>query len=385
MHGKSSKSCPYRPFGTLRFLLAVLVMIQHFGSNIVPEPLRAAIYPLAVGTVAVMVFFVLSGFIIAEAVHYNYQTRPGAFLFNRFLRIVPPLAIAMTLSVGVHFVLMQQGMLVDLEGHPRGAEIFTASGLGMNYLSFLPGLREAGLLPEYSFFPYIWAIRAEVLFYFAMVAALVAAAVLRRTGGVAARLSVWLTLAGAGGLVLAAGSIAGKLPDLLAFGPYFVLGAALFYWVNGRRAAALFVPVCLVLMGLHYQDTHAGKVLAYPQDMAFQFGLLAVLVTAVAVCAVARLKSRRLLVLDRFLGEMSFPLYLYHYPVGIVFASLFAGAHSGLTALSAGAVSCIAAVAMYYPVEPLLRRARNRVRGRALDLDVSVASGLAGQAQRAAA
>ena len=137
---------------------------------------------------------------------------------------------------------------------------------------------------------------------------------------------------------------------------------------------------------LHYKDTHAGKVLAYPQDMAFQFGLLAVLVAAVAVCAGSPAeKSRRLLVLDRFLGEMSFPLYLYHYPVGIVFASLFAGAHSGLTALSAGAVSCIAAVAMYYPVEPLLRRARNRVRGRALGLDVSAVAASEGQTQQAAA
>ena len=144
--------CPYRPFGALRFLLAVLVMIQHFGSSIVPEPVRAAIYPLAVGTVAVMVFFVLSGFIIAEAVHCNYQSRPSAFLFNRFLRIVPPLVIAISLSAVVHFLLLQRGQLIDLDGLPRGSEIFTGRELSLNMLSFLPGLREAGLLPDYSFF-----------------------------------------------------------------------------------------------------------------------------------------------------------------------------------------------------------------------------------------
>jgi peptidoglycan/LPS O-acetylase OafA/YrhL len=66
---------------------------------------------------------------------------------------------------------------------------------------------------------------------------------------------------------------------------------------------------------------------------------------------------------------MSFPLYLYHYPVGIVFASLFAGAHSALSAWAAGAISCGVAVVMYYAVEPPLRRVRNRVRGQVIVLD----------------
>jgi peptidoglycan/LPS O-acetylase OafA/YrhL len=324
-------SCPYRPFGALRFLLAVLVMIQHFGSNIVPEPVKAAIYPLAVGTVAVMVFFVLSGFIIAEAVHYNYQSRPGAFLLNRCLRIVPPLVIAISLSAVVHFVLLQQGRLVDLEGHPRGTEIFTTRELGLNMLSFLPGLREAGLLPDYSFFPYIWAIRAEVLFYLALAAALVLTGWGQRLAPAtpAARLSVWLALAGVSAVALTAGSVWGWLPDLLAFGAYFALGAACFYAVNGRKAAMLFLPICLLLIGLQYQGTHSGKALAYPQNMTFQFALLGGLLLAVGVCAFARITSRRWLAVDRYLGELSFPLYLYHYPVGIGFSSVSLGAWGG--------------------------------------------------------
>jgi peptidoglycan/LPS O-acetylase OafA/YrhL len=369
----SKSSCPYRPFGTLRFLLAVLVMIQHFGANIAPVAVQAAVYPLAVGTVAVMVFFVLSGFIIAEAVHFNYQHRAGAFICNRFLRIVPPLAIAVTVSALVHAVLWQQGGVADLEGHPRGPEIFALSELALNYLSFLPGLREMGLLPDYSLFPYIWAIRAEVVFYCAMFAAVLAATVLGRKqqqGRAALPWARWtLALMGTGALLAAGASLRGVLPDLLALGAYFIFGAALFYTLNGRRMAALFLPLAAVLMAWHYSGTHAGKVLAYPQNMPVQFAVLGILVACVAVCAVLRVRSPRMLRVDRWLGEMSFPLYLYHYPVGIVFATLYAGQHSILTLLSAGVVSCGVSVGIYAVVEPPLRRVRNRVRGRALNMN----------------
>jgi hypothetical protein len=53
----------YRSFGGFRLLLAVLVMVQHFGADLAPAPLATALAPYLTGSVAVLVFFALSGFV----------------------------------------------------------------------------------------------------------------------------------------------------------------------------------------------------------------------------------------------------------------------------------------------------------------------------------
>ena len=84
----------YRYFGSFRLLLATLVMAQHFGADLAPAPLAAALAPYMTGSVAVLVFFALSGFVITEAVDSVYRGRPVPFLTNRLLRIVPHFLLA---------------------------------------------------------------------------------------------------------------------------------------------------------------------------------------------------------------------------------------------------------------------------------------------------
>src|SRR5690242_14321699 len=88
---------PYRPFGTLRTLLALLVLLQHVG-HVGPIEMQAN-WSWATGSVAVLVFFVLSGFVITEAAENTYWKRPLRFAANRALRIIPQYVMSLALSI----------------------------------------------------------------------------------------------------------------------------------------------------------------------------------------------------------------------------------------------------------------------------------------------
>ena len=58
----------YRNFGAFRLLLAVMVMAQHLFAAFAPTDVALLANRYEVGSVAVLVFFALSGFVIVEAV-----------------------------------------------------------------------------------------------------------------------------------------------------------------------------------------------------------------------------------------------------------------------------------------------------------------------------
>jgi hypothetical protein len=63
IHQSADGAYQYRYFGGFRLVLAALVMIQHFAADLAPAPLAAALAPYAVGSMAVLAFFALSGFV----------------------------------------------------------------------------------------------------------------------------------------------------------------------------------------------------------------------------------------------------------------------------------------------------------------------------------
>ena len=68
----------YRAFGTFRLILAVMVVAQHV-VWIAPPGLSEILRRAATGNIAVLTFFALSGFIMAEAADQFYGGRPWAF------------------------------------------------------------------------------------------------------------------------------------------------------------------------------------------------------------------------------------------------------------------------------------------------------------------
>lgn len=351
----------YRYFGAFRLLLAVLVMVQHFGVNLGSPAMVAAIYPLAVGTIAVVVFFILSGFIIAEAAHYFYAKRPFSFLLNRVLRIIPPFLVAISISVGVHYYFLYQGYsLLSLEGETLTNAIFSPHELLKNYTSFLPAMRIMGALPAYSFLPYIWAVRVELLFYAAVFGAGVMAKYIKPISH-----STAMALAGLGGLAVFGLFLIGKAPALFGFAPYFVFGATLFYILSGHKKAwALLLPAG-VAMTWHFGQLSAldTQSHAFAPNMPAQFLIFGALTIATVI--LATLNSTRFQKLDRFWGELSYPLYLNHFIVGVVWKSLYPDPSDNLFFVACG-TSFFFSIVMYYLVEPPLKKLRNVVRGQKL-------------------
>jgi hypothetical protein len=66
---------PYRMLGSYRALLAIFVLVSHTSMWLPPW-----VAPLALGNVGVLSFFVLSGFVIAEAGDVFYPGMPHRFL-----------------------------------------------------------------------------------------------------------------------------------------------------------------------------------------------------------------------------------------------------------------------------------------------------------------
>jgi len=87
-------------FNLIRFIAATLVLVSHsfllFGGSTADQPLRSLV-GVSFGTVAVDLFFISSGFLIANSL-FNRKTLSD-FIKARILRIYPGLAISLLLTV----------------------------------------------------------------------------------------------------------------------------------------------------------------------------------------------------------------------------------------------------------------------------------------------
>ncbi len=352
----------YRPFGAFRFALAMMVLLQH-GLLLLPGGARETFYQLELGAVAVAVFFALSGFIVAEATATFYAGRPGAFLTNRVLRVVPPYLAALALSVLIDSWLFAAGRLVPLDAPvmlpPWQGRVVLAAVLEI--VPGLPAWRVSG--QDFSFIPFAWTLRVEFAFYLVafvtcwLMARGRAASVRQAIGGAAfaggyAAFAVflwrhWLYGAAGGGL------------QLLNI-PFFAFGVCAFLALRdgGRRAwlhlafVAALVPVAFVLCGERGHPV-----------LAWQLPILIVLFGTLLMLARAPSPRGWVKVWDRRLGELSYPLYISHGIVLTLLAS--ASAARGLVPYVVSVPAALwLAWALHGLVEKPLRAVRARVRGR---------------------
>jgi peptidoglycan/LPS O-acetylase OafA/YrhL len=338
----------YRYFGTLRFALALCVVLQHFGSQIAPGPLRDVLNPLALGNCAVFAFFVLSGFIIAEAAEQFYRDRPSAFLLNRFLRLVPPFIVSMTATIGIYLTMnaVDDAAIDDA--------VFSARAIAVNYLAIFPLAPFPGRAGDgsHTFILAVWALRVEFLFYIVFAGCL--AASLRRAPGTT------LAAAGCAAIALFFAGRSGYAPRAVEFAPYFVFGVAYFYALRGQRAAKWIGLGALVCMILHFGGYDAGSPIAGIYNRGAQFGILGGMVLAFMLLALIRSGSGRRI--DQKLGDLSYVIYLNHAAVQAVFLYQV-GTPSGLSFALALVITILYSMAMLGIMEPPLRFVRDQVRG----------------------
>lgn len=358
----------------LRGLAALAVLLYHWEGSFpgLSDALKQApfagttwdlLWPVRLGWTGVNWFFVLSGFLLAGNLWHTPMTVPVVVQFwqRRLLRIYP----GVWLQLGVLLLFLQAAGLL------RNFSPGQAIGNALLWLSPLQG----GVPPYNGVY---WTLPLELSFYLALPLLLV---LLRRTG-LAAFLAVALAVSLTWRLGIAwlhhAGSahaislmfIRNVLPGMLFV---FAIGMAinpLRHRLQLRGRSGWLLALFAIQLGLMYASTaYQGVAL---QDDAFL--LVYDLVLAVVIAAtiallldppawMAWLSSRPLV----WLGEVSYGVYLWHFPVQRLLPRLWPDSWLGtpegsLAALfiSLGLTLPLAAASYRWIEQPALRRFRWR-------------------------
>jgi peptidoglycan/LPS O-acetylase OafA/YrhL len=351
----------YRHFGAFRLLLAALVVLQHFLGNLAPEPLSTASLPYESGSVAVLVFFALSGFVISEAADRIYAGRPAAFMANRLLRILPHFLLAVVAAILLCALFSAAGTLRLARGdvfNPKTA--FVPVNIAVNLLSFLPISRFA----SYNFLPIAWAVGIEMAFYVLLGAALVLVKVAGKTGLQLVLPAVLLVLAAclAPLFLLNLLNLAGKAPPMFGFEPYFVYGCALYFALDrgGKLPWAVAAIACAGMTAHFLSQPAHHPTLDFDRAVGTEFAALVALLAAMT--ALARLHIAGFRAVDQTLGDFTYPLYLWH--LDVMFAVLSTTATNSYAGLIAGVLLSLATTwALRAVVDRNVDRLRDAVRG----------------------
>ena len=345
----------YRFLGTFRFLLAAMVVFHHFAANAAPLPLTLLLRPYEVGSLAVLVFFCVSGFVIVEAAQTIYQNRPAAFMSNRLIRLFPHFLSALIMSVALQGIFSAIGIL-RLERMSPPHPDFSIGNLLMNLVGIIP---PADKLTSYEFIEIAWAVRIEMTFYLVVAVSLLISSRYSRF-----RFSAVLLMVLGGLLPTFVYSLFRTAPPTFGFIAYFAYGGALYYAVQGSKVARLVAVACIAGMFAHFvAQPNMHPVFDYQRNLPVQLAILALLI--VSFSALAMVNARRFQAKDNQIGSVTYPLYMYHLVVLVAFASWFANP-SYLTFLVGMATSVALATVMTRILDPLIDRYRDRIRGRRL-------------------
>jgi peptidoglycan/LPS O-acetylase OafA/YrhL len=368
----------------LRAVAVLLVMVFHAG------------LPLPAGFAGVDVFFVISGFVITGLILRQLDAGRfslGEFYVRRIKRLLPALILMLVVVLVLSFLLES----------PLGPQQTTAkTGVGaMLLVANMVILRTSGdyfdAAATTNPLLHVWSLSVEEQFYLGFsVLLLLAWTVGRRSGGRirAAAITVAALTAASLAFAIACTYAEGPVsfvsdPASLAFysSPTraweFGLGALVAFWAHARadhrkadeRVAALTAFAGIVLLAA--PNLLVDDKTPWPGVMA----VLPVAGTAVLIVAgtlapnpVSRLLSTRPAV---WVGDLSYSLYLWHWPL-IVFASL---RWPGTTTLLVAAVaSFLPAWLSYRYVETPLRAPRQRSRVTVFGLGAGTAAAAAGLA-----
>lgn len=148
-------------FDFLRLIGAVLVVYGHsYALTGAPAHLWPGFAANAIGTVGVKIFFVISGYLVAQS--WLRDPHPPRFLLRRSLRIFPALVVVVLLSVAVLGPLLTTLPLSDYFGHWVTRHYFRNLALYCSYS--LPGVFEKNVLPA-SVNGSLWSLPVEVSMY----------------------------------------------------------------------------------------------------------------------------------------------------------------------------------------------------------------------------
>lgn len=306
------------------------------------------------GTEAVMVFFVLSGFVVALPV-----LRDG-FAWSRYyptrvLRLYLPVWASLVLATALIALVPR-----DAATMPDGSWMQNAQATTVTPSMFL---EEAGLLiPSYDINNVLWSLRWELIFSLALPLFVGAAVLLRR----------WALLAVIVASVL---TVVGRIIDVdaLVYLPVFMIGTLmavrlddLLAWLRRPRRGWFWPCVTAVALALLIASWLARPIAA-PGSIGgrVMWGLAAVGATLVILVAMGWPVVRNLLErrAAQWLGRVSYSLYLVHVPLIATLAYLWGSENWWLVAAVGLPASLILAGLFHRVVEAPAHRFSRLVGG----------------------
>ena len=344
----------------LRAVAVALVILDHAG---VPW--------LRGGFIGVDVFFVVSGFLISSLLLHEATTtgrvRIGAFYGRRARRILPAATVVLVATTVFAAIELSVSRVEQIIVDVRWAAFFAAnihfSRLGTDYFE-----QDRAVSPVQHF----WSLAVEEQFYLVWPVLLAVVAIL--ASGRKRKVIVLVLIAAAWmaslmwSLVLTPRSptasyfSSGTRAWELATGALVALGGNLLPYVPrlGRQVLAGVGLLAVLVAAVSYDDTTA-----FPGWHA----LLPVLGTAALLAAGSRgpIGASRLLTVPplQYVGNISYSLYLWHWPVLVLGAVYVGASRSTVETLELLVVVLLLSVLSYHVVENPIRRSRGPVlRGR---------------------
>lgn len=319
--------------GALRFLMAISVITGHAGLLFGQELLD--------GGSAVQVFFMISGFYMGLILNEKYIWAGSyrTFVSNRVLRIFPIFLVILVLSVAVEYMVFIGGeplptksnfgntwfAILGGEHLPAGHSSGLVAAFIANVLIFLRGvlyfirLDPAGSahilsdgvflnsLGATQFIPQAWSLDLELTFY--LLVPLIARLSLGRLVAITvAALALRLTIQAAANT---------WSPTMLSPTLYFILPPQFIFFALGllayrlharfRPQAAISVAIGRVAAAVIIPVTLFYSEIPVPPAVKVKFYYLAILVALPFLFEVTRNS-----VIDRWIGELSYPIYICH-------------------------------------------------------------------------
>ena len=311
----------------LRGVAVLLVCCSHLTTADSTAALDRLAGAGAVGRTGVVIFFVISGFIIPfSLLRANFQLpRYGQFLLRRIVRLEPPYLVALFLTVGI-----ESANALYSNSRPS----FTPSQIGAHIGYLAPYLGYKWINPVF------WTLAIEVQFY------LIAGIAFRPfIAGTPAKFALWVLVSIA---LTAFPGVSAHTEFISAWLPIFTLGMLAFRARAGLCGWRVYWPISVLL---------AGAVLLVHGPVQ----AVAAFAAASLLACVGSFNAPFLF----FVGSISYSLYLVHLPIGARVLNL-AVYHGGAPALAGAAlalgVSIAVAWILYKIVELPAQTWANKVR-----------------------
>ena len=282
----SAKKSHYAIFDVYRGFAAIAVLLFHFASRHDPGFLfmEGDLDYFSLGHYGVQFFFVISGYFMMHTA--SSTTTATSFLINRVSRLWPPLVACS----GITFLMLS---IFELPGRERTFLDLLASNLMLTdffgqwvdgvYWSLLVEVKYYILFGLVYFHVPDRVLTALAAFYFL-------SALLRFLGDIT-NMQIW--------------SVAADVLMISQHLPWFLLGALFFLISTPRLGVSLITCVAVFLVEIWLQDWNLELLTLWLLCAALMFFAL-------------RLKSFTLPYAVRFLGVISYPMYLLHQYIGFI-------------------------------------------------------------------